>query len=321
MNRSRLVVTLVAALLVAGSARADHLAQAEEEMRRAKVAMDQRDYEAAIGHYEAARSLEPGSTGPYLGLGLAFAAQGRCPQAIPFLEEYLRRKPVSPHPSALATLQVCRSQPAPQPPRPQPALWGRVIVVTTPAGAEVRVDDEDDDVRGRTPLDLPLGPGRHRVITSLAGYRDESRWVTVVANQVSSVNVILQPKLPVLTELPRGTLEVTIAPVPGVVSVNGRVLEGGASSQVTTELPAGLYQITVEKPGYETVTRDVWVRLGVASREHVELMSARPREVRRKVGIALGVTLAVGAVAAAVALGVVYGAPAPPTRLMTVQNP
>src|SRR5437899_2692619 len=100
----RILPSLLALWLSAGAvARADSLEEASEEMKKAKLSLDLRQYEAAIGHYLVARSLAPESSGPYLGLGLAYAALGRCGEAVPVLEEYLRRKPKDPHPGALAT--------------------------------------------------------------------------------------------------------------------------------------------------------------------------------------------------------------------------
>ena len=72
----------------------------------------------------------PSSSGPYLGLGLAYARSGKCDQAIPYLEEYLRRKKQSPKPEAGDTLNPCKQR-AVKP-------TGKLFVTSDPMGAEVR---------------------------------------------------------------------------------------------------------------------------------------------------------------------------------------
>src|SRR5262245_14585967 len=96
---------LIALLVVAAAARAhagprSPEVEAEAEMLKAKQAMERGQYEVAIGHLLVARSLAPEASGPYLHLGLAYERLGRCAEAVPMLEEYLRRKPQSPNPKA-----------------------------------------------------------------------------------------------------------------------------------------------------------------------------------------------------------------------------
>src|SRR6478735_2634487 len=118
MHRALIVA---AALLCAARASAGSVEEAEEEMRRAKIALDRHDYDEAAGHYLVARSLAPESSGPYLGLGLAYAAMSRCGDAVPVLQEYLRRKTKDPNPAAQSTLSACRAALESRTPAPAPA--------------------------------------------------------------------------------------------------------------------------------------------------------------------------------------------------------
>src|SRR3954466_7820354 len=99
---------LLLSLLVAAAARADGKSEAAAEMVKAQENLDRGEWEAAISRFNLARTLVPSSSGPYLGLGLAHARSGRCEQAIPYLEEYLRRKTENPKPEASATLADCK---------------------------------------------------------------------------------------------------------------------------------------------------------------------------------------------------------------------
>jgi hypothetical protein len=315
-GRSPVVGLIFLAVLVpfAGlvpQARGDALADAEAAMRRAQIAMDHRDFAAAITHYEVARALEPDSTGPYLGLGLAYAAQGRCAEAVPLVTEYLRRKTVSPHPSAQATLIACGQTPSS--PRPAPSRAGRVLVLSEPAGADVRVDDDDGRAPGRTPIELSLAPGRHDLRLTLPGYRAERAEVTAVAGTSATVHATFQPSLPAWVEPPPAHLSLRIGDAAGEVTLNGRRLPG-EHRQLEVDLVGGEYQLTVERRGFERETRALFLRIGETAREEVTLVPAGRRALGRKVGLGFGLALGLSALAAAIALGIVYGTPPPPSQ-------
>jgi uncharacterized membrane protein YgcG len=106
---------VLAAAPRAGAAPRSREGEAEAEMLKAKQALERAQYDVAIGHLLVARSLAPEASGPYLNLGIAYERLGRCADAVPMLEEYLRRKPKSPHPSAATTLAACRAAAKPAP--------------------------------------------------------------------------------------------------------------------------------------------------------------------------------------------------------------
>jgi hypothetical protein len=317
------VFAVAATLLCALNALAGPLEDAEEEMRKAKSALDRRDYEEAVGHYLVARSLAPETSGPYLGLGLAYAAMQHCDQAVPALQEYLRRKTKDPNPAAQPTLNACKAALESHPRAPVTQL-GRVMVTSDPPGAEVRVDDEEGEqpTRGRTPLDVQLPPGAHAVYLSRPGYRDEARTVTVVPNQRVRVDVTLQPALPTYRPPPpvgKGDLKIEVKPLDAKITINGMVVEG-MRHKYDASLEPGIYHAVIERSGYETVEHDLIVRSGQTTDDTITLVSVGPRERKRKAGIAIGVIVAAGVVAGAIAIGVVYGTPPPETHFMSVIN-
>jgi hypothetical protein len=299
-----MIILLTLPVSAAWAQAPESLAEAETEMKKAKLNMDRREYEAAIGHYMVARSLAPESSGPYLGLGLAYAALGRCGEAIPVLEEYLRRKTRDPFPGAMSTLNACRPRPA--------SGRARLVVASEPSGAEVRLGDEDGEVIGRTPYDGALPPGTRNVVVALRGFRSESRQVTLIVNQVAAVSVTLEPILPTLAPLPKGRLDLKIEPVPGQVSLNGQRIRTPTRA-FQEELPPGLYAVRVEATGHDTQSGQLWVRSGQVTLDTWTLMSTKGRERRRAIGIGVGVTAAVLVVGGVIALGVVFGTPKPET--------
>jgi tetratricopeptide (TPR) repeat protein len=298
---------LAAALLVGARSHAGPIEEAEQEMRRAKLSLDRGEYESAIGHYLQARALAPDSSGPYLGLGLAYAGLGRCSEAIPMLEEYLRRKTRDPFPGAASTLNACRARTA-------QISTGRVMVTSEPSGAEVRLSDEEGDLLGRTPCEITLAPGRHVLHLSLGGYHTADRAVEVSSGRTVRAHAQMQPSLPTF-RAEKGRLELTIRPDAARITVNG--LPVGEKKLYQAELVAAVYEVVIERAGYETERRTYLVEANRTTRDEVKMISSAPGERKRKAGIAVGVILGVGVVAGVIAIGVVFGRPRPETQFST----
>lgn len=85
------------------------------------------------------------------------------------------------------SFRVGRQSPPPPPP---PARRGWLRVLSTPSGAEVRVDG---DYEGRTPLRLSLQPGWYRVELRREGYQAETDRVRVRAGDETTLQVVLEP--------------------------------------------------------------------------------------------------------------------------------
>lgn len=182
------IVLLCARPPVAGAA--DQAADAEAEMARADVFMQQRNWQAAIAHYNAARILAPDRPGPYRGLGMAYYAAGQCADAVPVLEEYVRRKARDPWPQALAALSDCKQKLEGGHEREHAS----VRITSEPAGAAVRLDDEEGAVAGYTPFESSsVQPGTHRVFLSRPDYRPAVGELRVEPNVQATLHVTLQP--------------------------------------------------------------------------------------------------------------------------------
>ncbi|MCC7542570.1 MAG: PEGA domain-containing protein, partial [Deltaproteobacteria bacterium] len=70
-----------------------------------------------------------------------------------------------------------------------------VEVTSTPPGAEVRVDRPDLASRGRTPLVIPVEPGEHRILVTLAGHAPGEEPVTAVRGEQRAVAVALRAQM------------------------------------------------------------------------------------------------------------------------------
>ena len=108
---------------------------------------------------------------------------------------------------------------------------GRMIVTTTPAGAQVFVDEV---ARGVTPLAVPASPGTHFVRVALEGHLGVTQTVAVASYAKHEITLTLEKNLPraALQQLemlatsggPPGSLTEPAAQVAGAVQADGGVL-------------------------------------------------------------------------------------------------
>nr|MBK7064962.1 PEGA domain-containing protein [Deltaproteobacteria bacterium] len=117
---------------------------------------------------------------------------GHVPEAIAALERYLSELPTAAdHAQLEARLATLRQRPA------------RVSVSSTPDGAQIVVDGESRPQR--TPADVDVPPGHHRISANLSGYRATEREVETSPGVPLSVGVTLERE---------GTSGVTTVPPP-----------------------------------------------------------------------------------------------------------
>jgi hypothetical protein len=272
----RWLVTVVVALALAPNVVAAPRSredEAETEMVKAKQAMAQGRYEVAVGHLLVARSLAPDASGPYLNLGIAYERLGRCSEAVPMLEEYLRRKAKEPHPSAAEALAACRATTAETAP---PSTTSPPTAPSPPTAASPPTAPSSGAAPPPTPtvtLPPPIAP------TSLA-----------------PPAAPLPP--PIMgAPLPSGRLTVRLDPVSGNVVLNGQRI-GTDAREVERELAPGRYDIRAERDGYEPASLTGWLAPGGANVELLTLLR-RKRAWPTAVGVVAGV-VAFGAIVAIV---------------------
>lgn len=97
---------------------------------------------------------------------------------------------------------------SPVPPGPVKDTTGQIVVTSSPAGAEVLLDNV---FRGISPLTLPDIPdGSHIVMVRMAGYTDQQQPVTVTGAAVTQVIVGLTEIVPTTTKAPASVLAVLL---------------------------------------------------------------------------------------------------------------
>jgi tetratricopeptide (TPR) repeat protein len=224
---------VVSLLLVCATAHGQEYADAEGEMARAAEYYRTGNYKAALVHYQAAQKLAPDKPGPYLWLGLTHATLGECAEAIPFLEQYLLLKKTDVKAEAMRTLAECRAKTA--------NSAGRLVVTSTPPGAEVRVDVESGDPAGTTPYEnAALAPGPHSVFVTKGGFRPARQEAKIAPGMISNLSFTLEaivaPPPPRPVEAPKAKPRYWIA---GVVVGSVAAVALGVGLGVGLGLPKG----------------------------------------------------------------------------------
>ena len=135
--------------------------------------------------------------------------------------------------------------------------WATVSIQSEPPGAEVRVAGE---VRGRTPLQVELMAGSHRVELRQAGFKPWVSDVQVQANEPLTLG-------PVRLGVPDGRLAVRSTPAGASVTVGG-AYRGRTPLEIDLRPDIG-QAVTVMREGYEPATREVSIASG--GRAAVEL--------------------------------------------------
>jgi hypothetical protein len=137
-------------------------------------------------------------------------------------------------------------------------LYGSLVILTDPAGAEVTFDNEPRGAVGQDGLSLPRVPyGRHTVTARLSGYRDVTKSYDV--NTPGPVTVTLK------LGWGKGFLEVTSDPSSATLLMDNKP---AGKTPYAGELQPARYVLTVMRRGYYD-----WV--GVADVQYAETVHVK----------------------------------------------
>jgi hypothetical protein len=189
--------------------------------------------------------LKPGSTPHETGGAKPEAvAKSEAPQtpAAPKEGRGPEKKEETPPPETPAPKAVGEEKPAPA------ASMGTLTVITSPSGAQVKVDGKE---RGKTPLTITdAAPGDRKVEVSRLGHATSTKTVAVKAGQSAMVEITLAAR--------SARIHVD-APENATVSIGGTKVGTGP---VTKEVAEGEVKVTVEKEGFSTFTHTVTAKIG-----------------------------------------------------------
>jgi hypothetical protein len=175
------------------------------------------------------------------------------------------RPPVEPDPlPPAASAPVAAPAPSPPEPRapevrePPPATPGRLVVESTPPGAQVFVDGR---AVGRTPLTVPdLSRGSYRVRVARDGFVGEERQVTIsAARPTQSLAFDLGPVAPPAgpAASPAARLRIESRPAGARVFVDGKLV--GITPLEIGDVPVGQRGVSLQLEGYQRWSTSVEV--------------------------------------------------------------
>ena len=242
---------LLAASLVVVATLASTRAQADERIRKeaerrnraASALYAEGRYESALQMYQSAYDLHPAPKFLF-NIGLAkektFDFEG-CALAF---RDFLRQGEKAGEKTVRETAQV----------RFDTCLKKTSIPVrltSVPTNAAVLIGEgEEEELRGRTPQQLQLPPGKHKVTVQLRGHVSQVQIIEAQVGTRPNADFVLE-KL--------SSLHVEVDPAGARVSLGDGEWE---VAPVTRELRAGVYEVRAEKPGYEPARRQVKVESG-----------------------------------------------------------
>lgn len=117
---------------------------------------------------------------------------------------------------------------------------GRVVIDSTPQGAQVQIDGKSDPA-WVTPYTMAgLAPGQHTVVVAKAGYITDTRTIDVASGNKALVAIHLTPLM--------ATLSVSSSPAGANVYVDGK--DSGKVTPAQLSLDKGAHTILLRKAGY-----------------------------------------------------------------------
>ena len=137
--------------------------------------------------------------------------------------------------------------------------WAPVTVTSEPPGAEIRVDGRPLAV---TPATVELTAGERKIEVALKGYNSVDREIRVFADEPQTLD-------PVVLSLADGRVAIATTPVDANVSVDGAYR---GQTPVDLRLPPNVtHQLTLRRPGYEPVMKDLTLDPDSSQRLDIEL--------------------------------------------------
>lgn len=233
-----------------GVARADDVAEAEAFFQRGNEHFQRgvtlrgprrtRELETALRDYMDGLRLVRSRNVLY-NTALLLEQLGRVDEAFNFWTEY----------TAIADLSEAERQDGQT---RRDALRPRVAVIaveSSPAGATVHVDRRDLDVRGRTPFELAVGAGHHRLFVSAPHHREGSIEIDATLGTTTPARVTLEAA-PVAVQV--------LAPEGASVTLDGHEIASGANVETTP----GAHVVTLRRGGTLLAERHFEIASGSA---------------------------------------------------------
>ncbi len=263
MNQFVLALALALATLFGASelARADDASEARYHFERGIALSQSRDYHGAIDAFLLSNRSAPNPRAIF-NVATCFHRLGNASSAYSYYAEYLRGEDDidgadtrrSAAEAALATLA---------------SRVARLRVTTEPPGAAIYVDRVEMGEHGRSPREMALEAGTHRVTLVLDGYREATREVSLTLGATQSLHVSLERILGTLRVHSETPVDIEVVAADGTTRVEAR-------SPTELRVPPGVYTVSGGTSEEEALPRTVTVGMDEASEVSLDLVP-RPR--------------------------------------------
>ncbi|MBF0194792.1 MAG: PEGA domain-containing protein [Magnetococcales bacterium] len=143
---------------------------------------------------------------------------------------------------------------------------GSLWVATYPSGAKIRIEDK---LIGTTPTYLAKLPvGKLTISLEKEGYPVRKKTVDIKAGKGQKLHLTMVDSIP-------GVLDIRSIPEMAEWSIDGKIK--GVTPQFLDKIPAGMHQVTINKPGYHE-----WMGSFEAKNGHLTIMTIklRPKEYK-----------------------------------------
>ena len=136
------------------------------------------------------------------------------------------------------------------------------LTVNTNQNAMIYIDGA---VKGQSSWKGRVKEGIRRVKVEKTGFVSREWDITIVRGKDQVIDLMMQPKM--------GSLEVITEPSNAMISLDGRLY--GMSPKIIPDLLPGSYNLTIERPGYTSITKRIQIHELVTTKEEFVLYSGK----------------------------------------------
>lgn len=208
-------------------------------------------YEQAIAKFNEAYALSKDTQILY-SVAVSHQQLRNWEQCVSVMEDFIAKTPPGPDPTldrARNTRDLCEARIESD---------QELSIITTPAGANVYVDNKNTGVKGQTPFKMTLRPGKHRIWIELDGYEPQMQDIEVQKREPFNLTVTLKERQD------QGWIFVDATVKGASVFIDSKKI-GETPFGAPRQIPAGTHTVTVEREGYTRITASSLVERGQLS--------------------------------------------------------
>ncbi|MEE2789825.1 MAG: PEGA domain-containing protein [Myxococcota bacterium] len=198
----------------------------------------QGEYAKALNAFVQANQLKPHPV-MLTNIAKVYEAMEDLPKALEFYRRYEATKPKNVDQTRAKIARLTATI----------ASWPSLNLTTSPAGAAVRIGNEQAPVRGVTPLTVRLAPGRHVLVMSKSGFETKTLPIMFKANTHRPMRITLSSLMPVV--------EIRSAPPGAQVSFDGGAAVG--TTPYRGRLAAGAHTVSVQSTNQPPQSKQIVV--------------------------------------------------------------